>query len=233
MHVKSKSLIGPDEGKFLPVLDIVHKVGAGTSGVAVTIEEWSLPSGQMIPPHTHAREDEVSFVLEGELTSDVGGEIVVAPAGSYVVKPRDVYHAFYNAGPETVRVMEILVPGSGFEGYFPQSPRRARQTVRDHLARRPHPRGQGPLRHHGDRAFRMTSGENKTLVRRGLEEFLNSRTRISPTSFSSRTMWTTVRLTPGWAGCGTSSAPSRAGTGPELVRPYLTHDEAASEGATV
>ena len=71
----------------------------------------------MIPPHTHTREDECNFVLEGELTCDVGGEIVVAPAGSYVLKPRNVPHALYNAGTGPVRVLEILTPG-GFESYF-------------------------------------------------------------------------------------------------------------------
>ena len=111
-------LIGPDKGAYLPVLDIVHKVTAESSGGSLKIEEWGLPPGQMIPPHTHAREDECSFVLEGELTCYVGGEIVLAPQGSYVIKPRGVAHAFYNAGSGTVRVMEILTPGDNFEGYF-------------------------------------------------------------------------------------------------------------------
>jgi quercetin dioxygenase-like cupin family protein len=115
---KSKIFIGPDDGTYLPALDIAHKVTAEASGGSLTVEEWSFPPGQMIPPHTHAREDECSFVLEGELTCYVGGEVVVAPKGSYVVKPRGVTHAFYNAGPETVRVMEILAPGASFEGYF-------------------------------------------------------------------------------------------------------------------
>ena len=113
-----KIFVGPGEGTRLPVLDIVHKITAEDSGGSLKIEEWSLPPGQMIPPHTHAREDECSFVLEGGLTCCVGGEVVSAPAGSYVVKPRGVPHAFYNAGAETVRVMEILTPGDGFEGYF-------------------------------------------------------------------------------------------------------------------
>ncbi len=113
-----KIMVGPDEGEHLPILDITHKVSAKRQGVSLTTEEWSLPPGEMIPPHTHAREDECTFVLEGELTCLVGDEIVVAPVGSYVVKPRDVQHAFYNAGAETVRVMEILTPGEGFEGYF-------------------------------------------------------------------------------------------------------------------
>ena len=48
----------------------------------------------------------------------VGGEIVLAQEGSYVIKPRGVLHAFYNSGAVTVRVMEILTLGSEFEGYF-------------------------------------------------------------------------------------------------------------------
>jgi len=118
MSTESNILIGPGEGTYLPVLDITHKVTAPASGGSLKIEEWSLPSGAMIPPHTHAREDECSFVLEGDLTCYVGGEIVLAPQGSYVIKPQGVPHAFYNAGTRKVRVMEILTPGNSFEGYF-------------------------------------------------------------------------------------------------------------------
>ena len=71
----------------------------------------------MIPPHTHAREDECAFVLEGELTLDVGGEVVVAPVGSFVVKPRGVYHAVCNTGTEPVRFLEFHTPGE-FENYY-------------------------------------------------------------------------------------------------------------------
>jgi quercetin dioxygenase-like cupin family protein len=112
-----KIFTGPDDGDYLPVLDMVHKVTAESSGGSLTIEEWGLPPGQMIPPHTHSREDECNFVLEGELTCDVAGEIVVAQVGSYVLKPRGVPHALCNTGTEPVRVLEILTPG-GFESYF-------------------------------------------------------------------------------------------------------------------
>jgi quercetin dioxygenase-like cupin family protein len=114
---KRKVLVGPGEGTRLPVLDIVHKITADRSGGSLTVEEWGLPPGMMIPPHTHTREDECNFVLRGELTCEVGGETVVAPAGSYVLKPRDVPHALCNTGTEPVWVVEILTPG-GFEAYF-------------------------------------------------------------------------------------------------------------------
>jgi quercetin dioxygenase-like cupin family protein len=112
-----KIFIDPDEGVCLPMLDIVHKLPARSFGGALSIVEWGLPPGQMIPPHTHTHEDECNFVRKGELTCDVGGEIVVAPVGSYVLKPRGVPHALCNTGTEPVWVMEFLTPG-GFERFF-------------------------------------------------------------------------------------------------------------------
>jgi mannose-6-phosphate isomerase-like protein (cupin superfamily) len=112
-----KILIGPEEGAYLPVLRITHKVTAESFGGTLTIIEAGIPPSEMIPPHTHTREDECAFVLEGELTLDVGGEIVVAPVGSFVLKPRGVYHAMCNTGTESVRFLEIHSPGE-FENYY-------------------------------------------------------------------------------------------------------------------
>ena len=131
MHVEKKIMVGPNQGTRLSNLDVVHKVTAASSGGSLAIDEWGLPPGQMIPPHTHDREHECSHVLEGELTCYVGGEVVVAPAGSYVLKPRGVPHAFYNAGSEAVRVMEILTPGEHFEGYFDEYERIASSAMDD------------------------------------------------------------------------------------------------------
>ncbi|MDQ3911756.1 MAG: cupin domain-containing protein, partial [Actinomycetota bacterium] len=113
----NKIFIGPDEGVYLPVLEVTHKVTGEKFGGALSIIETRLPPGQMIPPHTHTCEDECNFVLEGELTLDVGGEIVVAPVGSFTVKPREVYHALCNTGTEVVRFLEVHTPGE-FESYY-------------------------------------------------------------------------------------------------------------------
>jgi quercetin dioxygenase-like cupin family protein len=112
-----KIFISPGDGAHLPVLDITHKITAESFGGAFTIIEVGLLPGEMVPPHTHVREDECAFVLEGELTFDVGGEFVLAPAGSFVLKPRGVYHAFCNTGTVHNRHLEIHAPGE-FEGYY-------------------------------------------------------------------------------------------------------------------
>lgn len=136
MPTESKIIVVPGEGVHLPELNITHKVTAKASGGSLKIEEWVLPQGGMIPPHTHAREDECSFVLEGELTCYVGGEVVVAPQGSYVIKPRGIPHAFYNADGRTVRVMELLTPGDSFEGYFDEYEEIVSRKVSDEKHRR-------------------------------------------------------------------------------------------------
>jgi uncharacterized cupin superfamily protein len=96
------------------------------------------------PPHTHAREDECDFVLEGELTCDVGGEVVLAPAGSCVLKPRNVPHAFYNAGSETARVVGIITPG-GIEGYFDEYEQIASKLASGEIDEEEHRRSRAEL----------------------------------------------------------------------------------------
>jgi len=80
--------------------------------------EHDLPVRQLgSPVHTHEREDEYSFVLSGQLTALVGDNVVVAGPGELVIKPRGIPHAFWNAGSEPVRFLELICPG-GFEEYF-------------------------------------------------------------------------------------------------------------------
>ena len=96
----------------------------------------------LIPPHTHTREDECNFVLTGELTCDVGGQTVVASAGSYVLKPRNVSHALCNTGAEPVWVVEILTP-DGFEGYFDEYAQIASKLVSGEIDEEEHRRARG------------------------------------------------------------------------------------------
>jgi uncharacterized cupin superfamily protein len=67
--------------------------------------------------HTHEREDEYTFVLEGEVGIQVADEVAVARPGDLVIKPRGIPHAFWNPGDVPSRVLEIISP-AGFERFF-------------------------------------------------------------------------------------------------------------------
>ena len=88
-----------------------------TGGGFSLVEHPMEPRALAAPLHRHSGEDEYSYVLEGRMGADLGGEVVYAEAGDLVFKPRGQWHAFWNAGDEPCRILEIISPG-GFERYF-------------------------------------------------------------------------------------------------------------------
>jgi mannose-6-phosphate isomerase-like protein (cupin superfamily) len=93
------------------------------------VEHPIAPRTLAAPMHLHEHEDEYSYVLEGELGVQIGDEVAYAGPGDLVVKPRGVWHAFWNRRDEPARILEIISP-AGFERYFAElasrlPPRRA------------------------------------------------------------------------------------------------------------
>lgn len=112
-------VVRPDEGEAVALggLGVVFKVSGEQTGGAFAIVEHPIEPGTCTVAHAHAREDELSFVIEGTLGARVGARELSAGPGSYVWKPRGVPHAFWNAGPGRARILEIISP-AGFERYF-------------------------------------------------------------------------------------------------------------------
>jgi quercetin dioxygenase-like cupin family protein len=104
--------------RFGKALGTRRMLPSSATGGAFGLVEHDLPAGQLgSPVHTHEREDEYSYVLSGRLTAQVGDDVIEAEPGELVVKPRGIPHAFWNAGSEAVRFLELICPG-GFEEYF-------------------------------------------------------------------------------------------------------------------
>src|SRR5262249_8806957 len=55
------------------------------------------------PPHVHSREEEGFYVLEGEITFQVGDERVVAKAGTFANMPVGTPHSFKNESGRPAR----------------------------------------------------------------------------------------------------------------------------------
>jgi quercetin dioxygenase-like cupin family protein len=115
-------IIGPDEGAVVPGADMVHKVGASHLTGSLLIMEGVIRPGQLIAPHTHTREDECAYVLSGQLTYQIGDLVRTVSAGTYVVKPRGIPHAFWNGGSEPARVMELHLPAT-FDRFYDEGAR--------------------------------------------------------------------------------------------------------------
>ncbi len=94
---------------------VTIKSSAATTGGTVTVTENLSTRGLGSPLHVHRDEDEWFYVMEGELTFWVGGEVIEAPAGSFVYGPRGIPHTFVVSSPEA-RFLLVTEPG-GFEGF--------------------------------------------------------------------------------------------------------------------
>lgn len=113
-------IVPPDAGETVWLMGLGARYiisGERTDGRLSIVEHPIKPKSLAAPMHTHSREDEISFVIEGRIGVRIGEQVVVAGPGTTVFKPRGVPHAFWNAGDDPARVLEMITPG-GFEGYF-------------------------------------------------------------------------------------------------------------------
>lgn len=109
----------PDQGRTVGVVGDIYRVlvtGAETGGRYATIEATVLPGGGP-PPHVHSREDETFYVLEGEVTFQIGEETVVAKPGTFVHMPIGQPHAFKNETERAAKMLISFAP-AGLEDYF-------------------------------------------------------------------------------------------------------------------
>lgn len=107
-----------DEGEarwFLNQLILIKSAGASTGGRLAVLESWA-PRGPGSPLHVHHREAEFWYVIRGELTLWVGGELFEAPEGSLAYGPPNVPHTFEITSDEA-RFLVLNQP-TGFEDFI-------------------------------------------------------------------------------------------------------------------
>lgn len=113
-------VIGPSDGKrgFLGSVGVRFMIDGEETGKGFSLVEHPMPPRALAAPlHRHTNEDEYSYVLEGRMGALLGDEVVEAGPGDLVVKPRNQWHTFWNAGDEPARILEVISP-AGFEHYF-------------------------------------------------------------------------------------------------------------------
>lgn len=120
MDMPLRHVLGPEEGEALHLFALGVRFmipGSATGGRFSLVEHPMPPRSLGSPLHTHHNEDEYSYVLEGKVGVQIGEGVLVAGPGDLVFKPRGIVHAFWNAGDEPARLLEIISP-AGFENYF-------------------------------------------------------------------------------------------------------------------
>src|ERR687890_489656 len=77
-------------------LTLTLKARAEDTGRACEVLEGVFPAGEGFGAHVHHHFGEAFWVLEGEITLQVGDRTATAAAGAVGFAPRDTVHAFRN-----------------------------------------------------------------------------------------------------------------------------------------
>ena len=108
----------PGQGE-VTASDMVIKARTEDLAGDFSVMEGVIYPHELLAPHTHKFEAQLVYVITGELEFEVGGEgglRFTAPAGSYIIKPKGIMHAFWNEKDVESRYIEL----SGkeyFEGF--------------------------------------------------------------------------------------------------------------------
>lgn len=102
--------------RFLGVPSLMRATAETTNGAFGLMEHWEMPVGFASPYHTHHREDESFYVLEGRIGFVCGGKWLKAGPGTFVYGPREIAHGFKVLGGAPARMLLMCDPG-GFERF--------------------------------------------------------------------------------------------------------------------
>jgi quercetin dioxygenase-like cupin family protein len=109
-------------GPTLDVLGVPHvyKAMADETGQQFSIWESIVPPGAGAPAHTHTREDEAFYVLNGELLFELEGasDPLRLGAGGFLFAPRNRRHGYRNAGTVAAHLLVFAIPGAGLDRMF-------------------------------------------------------------------------------------------------------------------
>jgi quercetin dioxygenase-like cupin family protein len=107
--------VAADEGEAIWWFDslAVIKATAADTGGRMSIVEVTEPPGSQAPLHVHHRDDEAFWILDGDVTIEIGDTTIECHAGDYAFGPHGIPHR-YTVGEAGCRMLFILLPG-GFE----------------------------------------------------------------------------------------------------------------------
>ena len=115
----SKFLVQPQDGRVVleGPMGVVTKIPGTATNRVISIVEHPVAGRILVPPHVHQDHDEWSYILEGRIGARVGDDEFIAETGSYILKPRQIPHVFWNPDDSPARILEIITP-SGLEEMF-------------------------------------------------------------------------------------------------------------------
>lgn len=100
-------------------IDFTVKAGERGQASRVAFIEYTTRSGEEPPDHTHDTEDEIFYVLDGELRFHCGNEVFDVKDGGFVFLPSGIEHGYQIRSDGDVRLLVVTAPAdpSALDGW--------------------------------------------------------------------------------------------------------------------
>ena len=96
----------------------IHYLVDGSAAQSMGMFELTVPPGSNVPPpHSHTRNDECIYVLEGAIRYSVDVETRDLAAGEHMFSPKGSVHQFSNPFDRPARALVVQTPNIGAQ-YF-------------------------------------------------------------------------------------------------------------------
>lgn len=109
----------PGQGRTISVVGDIYRFFATgeETDEKYAMFEALVPPGGGPPPHIHSREEESFYILEGEVTFQIGEERFVATKGTFANMPIGSLHYFKNESSQPAKMIISVAP-AGLEQMF-------------------------------------------------------------------------------------------------------------------
>jgi quercetin dioxygenase-like cupin family protein len=91
-------------------IDFTVKTGELGGGPRLAFVEFTTRAGEEPPDHTHGTEDEIFYVLNGDLAVRCGAETFDVAEGGFIFLPRGIEHGYRIRSKGDVRLLVITSP---------------------------------------------------------------------------------------------------------------------------
>lgn len=96
---------------------LIHRIDSASTHGAFSVVEFVSQPGEGVGVHTHEREDELVYLLEGEIRVSLATQEITVSQGACALLPRGIPHGYTNIGTRPSRLLAVLLPG-GLDGFF-------------------------------------------------------------------------------------------------------------------
>ncbi len=112
MSLQDPTLLAPGDGEHSWFLNNLFtlKAGGETTGGLITVMEFTGPAGWGPPPHVHHVEDEMFYVVEGEISFWCDGKSATYGPGGFAWLPKKLPHRFEIGADGPARVLQLTTP---------------------------------------------------------------------------------------------------------------------------